>query len=649
MAVPISTREPKHNVKQSVATSSKKTVTTDSTVKKSRNITRKLYEQVSKTCSWWYPKYTPPRYNWKPKSQIGNVNPNVSMPLGNASRTANFLKHKTPRCSTVSNTPLSSNSFAAHRDNSIHRRLWGNDLLTGSRGTDLYSITLQNSTTPNLICLMAKATSSQAWLWHRRLSHLNFDTMDLCGPMRVESINGKKYVLVASDDLRDALSVIFGLSELKEGLHYSIHHPTSSIPYPRFTKIIISHYMTNFPKISRRVRDRRSIRLTPPALVPTVDKADGMILQDTLQVTLAEYKSREEQEARENVERNNALSSDPRSDFFKESPEVKITNNEEVEITNVVIPINVNEEEEEITDEVYELKQREKGKIVEESRNTPFPTPIRSLRIHIDLVSSDTEKLQELTVTDTTPTPSSSSLNTKLSTTNRLLSLFKAKPARFKCYKSFFQELQGRYGYLFEHLRAKFLSRKSFDTLVDHLQEVTVESLPTMVDNHIKEQVKKQVPEEVKVQERGKLQAKISSQIQQAIDINIPSLVDASDDPHDDAHPEGENSAKRPKTSKYEAHVTGESSRQVNEKEQDDDEILTKQVSQDIIEEVSLTINEAELKKIADEMLRQRCTSGDEHQYHIDQIKNFLKSDIVWERKKEILASPHPRKTTPLV
>ncbi|GJT77158.1 retrovirus-related pol polyprotein from transposon TNT 1-94 [Tanacetum coccineum] len=118
------TREPKHIVNQSVATSSKKIVATDSNVKKSRNISRKLYEQVSKTCSWWYPKYTPPGYNWKPKSQIGNVNPNVSMPLGNASRTANILEHKTPRCSTVSNTPLSSNSFAARRDSSIHRRLW---------------------------------------------------------------------------------------------------------------------------------------------------------------------------------------------------------------------------------------------------------------------------------------------------------------------------------------------------------------------------------------------------------------------------------------------------------------------------------------------------------------------------------------------
>ncbi|GJW16035.1 retrovirus-related pol polyprotein from transposon TNT 1-94 [Tanacetum coccineum] len=114
-----------------------------------------------------------------------------------------------------------------------------------------------------------------------------------------------------------------------------------------------------------------------------------------------------------------------------------------------------------------------------------------------------------------------------------------------------------------------------------------------------------------------------------------------------------ENSAKRQKTSEYEAYVSGESSSgQVNveepgpstsgNQEQDDefdfwtdsyasdnDEIPAKQVTQDIMEEISLTIDEAKLKKMADEMLRQRCTSGDEHQYHIDQMKNFLQSDIV--------------------
>nr|GEZ00448.1 retrovirus-related Pol polyprotein from transposon TNT 1-94 [Tanacetum cinerariifolium] len=57
--------------------------------------------------------------------------------------------------------------------------LKGNDLLTGSCGTDLYSIILQDSNSFNPICLMAKATSSQARLWHRHLSHLNFDTINL--------------------------------------------------------------------------------------------------------------------------------------------------------------------------------------------------------------------------------------------------------------------------------------------------------------------------------------------------------------------------------------------------------------------------------------------------------------------------------------
>nr|GFB09778.1 hypothetical protein [Tanacetum cinerariifolium] len=60
----------------------------------------------------------------------------------------------------------------------IHH-LKGNDLLTGSHGTDLYSITLQDTNSPKTIYLMAKATSSQAWLWHRRLSHLNFNTINL--------------------------------------------------------------------------------------------------------------------------------------------------------------------------------------------------------------------------------------------------------------------------------------------------------------------------------------------------------------------------------------------------------------------------------------------------------------------------------------
>ncbi|GJX34909.1 hypothetical protein Tco_0246466, partial [Tanacetum coccineum] len=42
---------------------------------------------------------------------------------------------------------------------------------------------------------------------------------------------------------------------LWEGLYYSLHHPTSLIPYPRLTKIIVNHYMTIFPDISRCALD----------------------------------------------------------------------------------------------------------------------------------------------------------------------------------------------------------------------------------------------------------------------------------------------------------------------------------------------------------------------------------------------------------
>nr|GEX66166.1 retrovirus-related Pol polyprotein from transposon TNT 1-94 [Tanacetum cinerariifolium] len=87
IVVPVSTREPKRTVKQSVAKPHRKTVASESTNQKPRNTPRKLYERVSQACSWWYPKFTPPGYKWKPKYQIGNVNPNGSMPLDNASKT----------------------------------------------------------------------------------------------------------------------------------------------------------------------------------------------------------------------------------------------------------------------------------------------------------------------------------------------------------------------------------------------------------------------------------------------------------------------------------------------------------------------------------------------------------------------------------
>nr|GEU83099.1 hypothetical protein [Tanacetum cinerariifolium] len=98
------------------------------------------------------------------------------------------------------------------------RNLEGVDLLTGSGGNNLYTMYLGDMMASSPICLLSKASKTKSWLWHRRLSHLNFGAinhlarqglvreklyllhMDLCRPMRVESVNGKKYILIIVDD-----------------------------------------------------------------------------------------------------------------------------------------------------------------------------------------------------------------------------------------------------------------------------------------------------------------------------------------------------------------------------------------------------------------------------------------------------------------
>nr|GEU58324.1 hypothetical protein [Tanacetum cinerariifolium] len=109
-------------------------------------------------------------------------------------------------------------------NNSEHTHLWGSNAIDVPSSSSLVNDSDMLKT--YLVCLLSKASKTKSWLWHRRLSHLNFacalgkskksshqpnveDTnqeklyllhMDLCGPMHVESINGKKYILVIVDD-----------------------------------------------------------------------------------------------------------------------------------------------------------------------------------------------------------------------------------------------------------------------------------------------------------------------------------------------------------------------------------------------------------------------------------------------------------------
>ncbi|GJX08483.1 integrase, catalytic region, zinc finger, CCHC-type containing protein [Tanacetum coccineum] len=135
----------------------------------------------------------------------------------------------------------------------VFRHLDSVNLIKGNHGTNLYTISVEDMMRSSPICLLSKASKNKSWLWHRCLNHLNFGTlndiarkdlvrglsrlkfekdhlcstcqlgkskkathkpktintimevlhtlhMDLCGPLRVQSINGKKYILVIVDD-----------------------------------------------------------------------------------------------------------------------------------------------------------------------------------------------------------------------------------------------------------------------------------------------------------------------------------------------------------------------------------------------------------------------------------------------------------------
>nr|GFB45057.1 retrovirus-related Pol polyprotein from transposon TNT 1-94 [Tanacetum cinerariifolium] len=67
---------------------------------------------------------------------------------------------------------------AFRRNACFVRNLEGVDLLKGDRSAKLNTINLHEMASASPICLMARASSTKSWLWHQRLSHLNFDTIN---------------------------------------------------------------------------------------------------------------------------------------------------------------------------------------------------------------------------------------------------------------------------------------------------------------------------------------------------------------------------------------------------------------------------------------------------------------------------------------
>nr|GEY34280.1 hypothetical protein [Tanacetum cinerariifolium] len=285
-----------------------------------------------------------------------------------------------------------------------------------------------------------------------------------------------------------------------------------------------------------------------------------------------DFKSHDELEAQQNVQKVKEhliakeiekLVKEPRSE--KESLEV--------EITAEVQPTNINEEEEESVEDDYDLKRREKGKHVEESKiYVAHGLILERQQSEADVAKMISDAIQ-----------------------------------------------QER-----ENLRFDITSQIN-DAISNHIPLQVDSSVRNYMSGHILHVHPTQATS-TSVQEQQKqlyLTMRDNLQLQQD-DLPIwlalrykferlyvattpcrPSIVRSRDreDPHDDAHLKEENSAKRQKTSKHGTFVFGKSSfGQVFECKQDD-EIPNEKVSQ-LVDEMSDTVDEAKLRKVIDEMLR---------------------------------------------
>ncbi|GKB08514.1 hypothetical protein Tco_0836826 [Tanacetum coccineum] len=206
---------------------------------------------------------------------------------------------------------------------------------------------------------------------------------------------------------------------------------SSSVPwiYLRFTKLIVGHYMIAFPEISRRVRDKyhnlehdemlienyqiyaEAFRVDVPTTQsqpiessqgthrtassprspnPVVDEGESkdVILQDTIQQSIAEQKSHDDLEAKQNEEK-------VKEHLLAEEIEKLVEGTKNVredEVDNSILN-SQNDPDTRVEPRSYKESLEGKGKEVEETRNTPPPTLTRSTRNHSTLISSDTEKL----------------------------------------------------------------------------------------------------------------------------------------------------------------------------------------------------------------------------------------------------------------
>ncbi|GKA29309.1 retrovirus-related pol polyprotein from transposon TNT 1-94 [Tanacetum coccineum] len=165
--------------------------------------------------------------------------------MGNRSRLKNFVKKFT---GTVR---FGNDHFGAIMgygdymigDSVISRVIYveglGHNLFSvGSRGSNLYTIFVEDMMKSSPICLLSKASKNKSWLWHRRLNHLNFDTInDLA---RKDLVRGLPRLKFEKDHLCSAYNGTEFVNQVLTGFYESvgISHQKSVLRTPQQNGIV---------------------------------------------------------------------------------------------------------------------------------------------------------------------------------------------------------------------------------------------------------------------------------------------------------------------------------------------------------------------------------------------------------------------------
>ncbi|GJU13781.1 integrase, catalytic region, zinc finger, CCHC-type containing protein [Tanacetum coccineum] len=194
----------------------------------------------------------PPTENWDPSYQLlfsfvfnGHV---VSLSLVFGFRA--LLKNHIDGESFKVNFVIQIFEVAFKKHSCYVRDVDGVELLKGSHGSNLYTISVEEMMKSSPICLLSKASKNKSWLWHRRLNHLNFGTInDLA---RRDLVRGYKV-------------------KFEKGLLWLVPNPVHAVPYvPPTNKDLEILFQPMFDEYLEPLSVERPIPLALIVPVPVV-------------------------------------------------------------------------------------------------------------------------------------------------------------------------------------------------------------------------------------------------------------------------------------------------------------------------------------------------------------------------------------------